>query len=234
MAEPEQPDTDLITVAEARRECNIADTDHKADDDLVVYVSVATSMIESETNRKIIARDANTHEEAHEILTPSATLYTKERPVRTLDWVKVAGSLIDMKLLYFDADSGRVGVLSPVRRHPLLPGSFGPLGADFPEDVNFRFGTSFTAYPVGLVTLKYLGGFASRADVPGEIRRACLTLVARQYREMVRKSQGLSSESSSIGSTTKFDPTAMPDDIKKLLRSQRSFAHYVIGAKAAS
>lgn len=220
-----QPDTDLISLAEAKAECKIETADTKSDGDILSYIRIATDLIEDATERRIITRGSEAWVESHDLPVPQAFVYTIERPIRTFEWLKVEGSVVERSKLLVDSANGRVALIGAERKHPLVPGSFGGgFGPDFPEDANFRFGTSFAPLPIGLVEVKYVGGYASRTDLKPLFKRAARTLVAIQYREMSRKSQGLISESTAVGNETKYAKEIMPEDIAELLRPERTFS----------
>lgn len=215
------PAHSLLTLEEARAALRVQSA--AADERIEQLLGLVTEMMEEEAHTRFVERNTTDITEYHDTLAQQTFVVAAVRPIRTVTALYVPASsttAIEASKYVVDGPAGMVmlkgtGLSSRLRR-PAPP--IGPMGADFPEDYYSRYGIAF---PEGAdaVKLVYRGGFENTAGVPGALKLAASTVLARVYREEERKTQGLTSEiAAGLATAMKFAASYYSDDVRVVLR----------------
>lgn len=207
----------------------------------------ATDVCEDIAERRFVERNPDPADgsqdsvniiENHDLAVPQRYVYVRVRPIRvvtavlvgnpsSLQTLPVTDYVIDTEqgmVILKTLSSGNLGIWGDWSS-AWGSGVGGPF-TDFPESFLLQGGRGPSFPPgVGVVQVKYTGGYAATANVTGELKQAFLDIFARIYRANERKSQGLIQEVAqglSIG--TKFDQNYVSPEAKAVLRSEGNFS----------
>jgi hypothetical protein len=185
----------LITDAEALQEL---DTGVKSQAALLEVIESTSEEIETWLRRRIVSRGSIT--EYHEVMTSTADLYLKQRPIVTVTSVhETTDRTYDSTTLITEntgflvyLEDGRLVRMSAAAR------------------------TAWIAGGLKSIQVIYSAGVATIHDVPADIKSVCRELVASRYREIVERSQNQESTSDDFGTVRRRPPMMTGGQVKRL------------------
>lgn len=154
------PTTDIVTIAEVKRHCNVTATDE--DDYLVALLRAATELVERETNRAFLSQ---TWQLTRTCFPASSRVELPRSPLQSVS-----------SITYYDAD-GNSQTFASSNYHVDTVREPGVVWLD--EDSDWPD----TDDRPDAVTVNYVAGWSDVEDVPARAVQAVLLLVGHWYRQ---------------------------------------------------
>jgi hypothetical protein len=217
----------LLTTDEALAALRVQDVGNITTQLEESWLPAVTELCEQVADTRFVERQAVAIEEIHDLQVAQGFLQLRRRPIIDAAALKLYipfdGSEVEAEAFLIDEAAGRLMIrnLSASGRPSRPPSQWdGPGFVDFPEDYYVRLGGGVFPAVNGAAKVSYRGGYVDTDSVPGALKRAAASILARWYREEERKSQGLTGEiAQGFSFASKFSDAVVTQEDRRILKS---------------